>query len=400
MLSQHGVHNFLHGGNLQVGPDQRNTLAEFTSLPEVLKKNGYSCGLVGKWHLVNNTKPNESLDDYWITMPAGGTSTFHNAQVIENGEVRKEPEYLTAFWTKHALKFIDQSTKTPDKPFFLFLAYNGPYGLSRYQLTSSGNRHAKYYADKKMPSFPRGVIHPWEYNNREYFGNPVSIRRYGEELSAVDDGVGAVMKKLKDLGIDENTLVIFAADQGWAGGQHGFWGMGGHTRPINAYDFSMKIPMIFRQPGKIPAGKTPDIHVTNYDFMPSVLSYLGLGDQMPAEPKSPGRDFSKAMLGEKTENWDNTVFYEYESLRCVRSGDWKYIERYEDGYDELYNLKDDPDERHNLIDSDEAIVKKGELKSKLDKFFNTNKVDKYDLWNGGESQPKTLVWGKRSQAAS
>ncbi|NOX98155.1 MAG: sulfatase-like hydrolase/transferase [Verrucomicrobia bacterium] len=397
MLSQHGVHNFLHGGNLQVGPDQRNTLAEFTSLPEVLKKNGYSCGLVGKWHLGNNTKNNEGLDDYWITMPAGGTSTFHGAQVIENGETRKEPEYLTSFWTKHALKFIDQSAKDPDKPFFLFLAYNGPYGLSRYQLKSSGNRHAKFYADKEMPSFPRGVIHPWEYNNREYFGNPVSIRRYGEELSAVDDGVGAVMKKLKDLGLDDDTLVIFAADQGWAGGQHGFWGMGDHTRPINAFDFSMKIPMIFRQPGKIPAGKTPDIHVTNYDFMPSVLSYLGMADQMPTEPKSPGRDFSNALLGKKTDKWDNTVFYEYESLRCVCSGDWKYIERFEDGYDELYNLKKDPGELHNLIDSEEARTKKTELKSKLDEFFAINKVDKYDLWNGGVSQPKTLVWGKEAK---
>jgi putative membrane-bound dehydrogenase-like protein len=397
MPSQHGVHNFLHGGNLQVGPDQRNTLAEFTSLPEVLKKNGYSCGLVGKWHLGNNTQPNEGLDDYWITMPAGGTSTFHGAQVIENGEIRKEPEYLTTFWTKHALKFIDQSAKKPEQPFFLFLAYNGPYGLSRYQLESSGNRHAEYYADKQMPSFPRGVIHPWEYNNREYFGNPVSIRRYGEELSAVDDGVGEVLKKLKDLGLDEDTLVVFAADQGWAGGQHGFWGMGDHTRPINAYDFSMKIPMIFRQPGKIPAGKTPGIHVTNYDFMPSVLNYLGLGDQMPAEPKSPGRDFSKAMLGETIDGWDDTVFYEYENLRCVRSGDWKYIERFGDGYDELYHLKDDPDERRNLIDSQEASAKKTELKARLDQFFATNKVDKYDLWNGGESQPKTLVWGEEAQ---
>ncbi len=397
MQSQHGVHNFLHGKNLQVGPDQRNTLADFTSLPEVLKKNGYSCGLVGKWHLGNNTEPNEGLDDYWVTLPAGGTSTFHGATIIENGELRKEPEYLTTFWTKHALKFIEKSAKTPDKPFFLYLAYNGPYGLSRYQLKSSGNRHAKYYADKDLPSFPRGVIHPWEYNNREYFGNPVSIRRYAEELSAIDDGVGDVMKKLKELGIDENTLVIFAADQGWAGGQHGFWGMGDHTRPINAFDFSMKIPMIFRQPGKIPAGNTPDIHVTNYDFMPSVLSYLGMADQMPTAPKSPGRDFSPAMLGQKTEQWDNSVFYEYESLRCVRSGDWKYIERFEDGYDELYDLKNDPGERHNLINEEKAIAKKTALKKQLDHFFAVNVEKKYDLWNGGISQPKTLVWGKEAK---
>ncbi|MCB1080014.1 MAG: sulfatase-like hydrolase/transferase, partial [Verrucomicrobiae bacterium] len=229
MPSQHGVHNFLGGGNLQTGEGtMRNTLAEFTSLPEILKANGYACGLVGKWHLGNNLVSNEGLDDYWITMPAGGTSTFHGAQIIEDGKIRKEESYLTDFWTEHALKFIDQQAadaKSGEKPFFLYLAYNGPYGLSRYQLEPSGTRWTEFYADKAMPSFPRGVIHPWEFNNREYFGNEVSIRRYGEELSAVDDGVGAVLGKLESLGLKEDTLVIFAADQGWAGGQHGLWGM-------------------------------------------------------------------------------------------------------------------------------------------------------------------------------
>ena len=59
-------------------------------------------------------------------MPHGGTSTFYDAQIIEDGKIRKEPQYLTDFWTDHAVKFIDQSAET-EKPFFLFLSYNGPY---------------------------------------------------------------------------------------------------------------------------------------------------------------------------------------------------------------------------------------------------------------------------------
>ena len=106
--SQHGVHSFLSGGGLQTGPDARSTLAEFKSLPQILRDAGYACGSVGKWHLGGNLSPQEGLDDYWITMPHGGTSTFYDAQVIENGQIRKEPTYLTDFWTKHALKFIDQ----------------------------------------------------------------------------------------------------------------------------------------------------------------------------------------------------------------------------------------------------------------------------------------------------
>lgn len=178
MPSQHGVHNYLNANRLQIGPDARNTLEEFTSLPEILKGEGYQCGLVGKWHLGANMEPQEGLEDYWITMPHGGTRTFYNAEVIENGEIRKEPTYLTQLWTDRACEFIDSNK---DEPFFLYLAYNGPYGLSGYQLKSSGNQHADYYADKTLNSFPGGVIHPWQYPNRQYFGNDVSIRRYAED---------------------------------------------------------------------------------------------------------------------------------------------------------------------------------------------------------------------------
>ena len=404
MPSQHGVHNFLRLKPLQMGPEARNTLENFTSLPEVLKKNGYACGLVGKWHLGNNLEPNEGLEDYWITMPHGGTSTFHDAKVIENGEQRTEPTYLTDLWTDHALKFIDQNQH---KPFFLYLAYNGPYGLSPYQLESSGNKFADYYADKEMPSFPRGVASPWLYPNRAYFGNDTSIRRYGEELSAVDDGVGQVLKKLKDLGLDDDTLVVFTADQGWAGGQRGVWGMGDHTRPVNAHEFSMRVPLVFRHPGKIPADKVTDLATSNYDFMPTVLGYLGLGDQMPKPateqyrtdptPLSPGRDYSGELRGEKIDRakWGEAVFYEYESLRCIRDGDWKLVDRYDDNdYHELYDLNNDPDESTNLYGNPDHADKQAALQIKLDAFFAEHATEKYDLWKGGTTQTAPYVWGK------
>ncbi|MDG1897565.1 MAG: sulfatase-like hydrolase/transferase [Fuerstiella sp.] len=391
--SQHGVHCFLRGGHLQVGPNARCTLDEFTSLPEVLGDAGYSCGLVGKWHLGGNMTPQEGFDDYWITMPHGGTSTFYDAKIIENGKERTEPEYLTDFWTKHAVNFIEQRAEQKEKPFFLFLAYNGPYSLSRLLLKEGRNRHADFYRDKELPSFPREAAHPWQLHNRDYQNNPVSIRRVAAEVSGVDDGVGTVMATLKAHGLDENTVVIFLADQGWVGGHGGYFGMGDHTRPVTARDGMMKIPMIWRQPGRIAAGQRSEKLVGNYDVMPTLLSHLSLSNvKNPQEPTSPGKSFEAEMRAATAaaENAapakDEAVFYEFESLRCIRTNEWKYTHRYPNGPHELYDLQHDPDEFDNLHNNDQHTQTRDDLKKRLDAFYAKHALPKYDLWAGGGSQ--------------
>ena len=388
--SQHGVHCYLTAGRLQVGPEARCTLDQFTSLPEILKQAGYACGLVGKWHLGDNLHPQEGLDDYWITMPHGATSTFYNAPIIENGKLRKEPQYLTDFWTDHAVKFIEQQAGK-DRPFFLYLAYNGPYALGGSLLREGKNRHAAYYAEQELTSFPRESAHPWQYHNREFINNPTSIRRVATEVSGVDDGVGRVMETLKQHKLDENTVVIFVADQGWVGGQGGFFGMGDHTRPTAARDGMMHIPMIWRHPQKIAANHRTDLMVTNYDFLPTLLSYLKLDGKLPNKPQSPGRDFSQALAAQTIKQWDNNVFYEFENLRCVRTEDWKYIHRHPNGPHELYHLKQDKAEFNNLAYNAQYQAKRHELKQQLDKFFDRYAEPKYNLWKGGGSQAKIFA---------
>lgn len=390
MPSQHGVHCFLVGGRLQVGPQARNTLDQFRSLPEILHDQGYSCGLVGKWHLGDNLNPQEGFDDYWITMPHGGTSTFYDAPIIENGKIRKESEYLTDFWTRHAVNFIDRSSKK-EKPFFLMLAYNGPYALGRLLLREGRNRHAQFYADKELLSFPREPTHPWQFSNRDYHNNPVSNRRVATEVSGVDDGVGTVLEALKNNGLDENTVVVFVADQGWVGGHGGFYGMGDHTRPLTARDGMMQIPMIWRHPQGIAAGKRSNRMITNYDFMPTLLSYLGLDDQMPSQPKSPGGDFSHEFQTTKKKRSDNdnqAIYYEFENLRCVRTERWKYVHRHPNGPHELYDLTNDPNEFDNLVVDKDHAATRNQLKLQLDAFFKKYASPKYDLWRGGGSQTR------------
>ena len=383
--SQHGVHSYLGGErpNAQMGPDAYCTIREFASLPKLLHEAGYVCGLSGKWHLGANLTPQEGFTS-WITMPHGHTTEFYDVPVLENGQERKESKYLTDLWTEHGVQFIEQNR---DRSFFLYLAYNGPYALGNLLLNPARNRHAEYYADKELLSFPRDAMHPWQAANKAFLNNPVAIRRVAAEISGVDDGVGEILATLKRLQLDERTLVVFAADQGWMGGQNGLWGMGDHTRPVGAHELMMQIPLIFRHTGQIPAGQTSDLLVSNYDFLPTTLSYLGLRDQSPAQ--SPGRDFSAVLRGQAIP-WDNVTFYEMESTRAIRTDRWKYVARHPDGPYELYDMQTDPRERFNLYGQPTVAEKQRELADQLDAFFARHADPQYDVWKGGRSKAGRL----------
>lgn len=380
MPCQHGVHCYLRQG-IQVGPKAYNTLEEFQSIPQVLHDAGYVCGLSGKWHLGDNLYPQEGFSS-WITKPHGSSRGFYNQKVIENEKIREEPTYLTDLWTQRGVKFIKENQ---DKPFFLFLAYNGPYGLGSAMKEPIKNRFKTEYEKMTFPSFPREKAEPWNFNYGDWIGDLGIIRKYAAEVSAVDDGVGEIMQTLKDLGIRENTLVIFTADQGLAGGHSGYWGMGDHTRPLTAFDWTMTIPLIFSQPGKIVSGARHDMMVANYDVYPTLLNYLGMQDKIPAKPASPGRNFAPFLEG-KSIPWSEVVYYEFENVRAIRTKDWKYIERIHESPNELYQLAQDPGERKNLIDDARLNETRKELKRKMDDFFVKYADPKWDLWHGGQSK--------------
>jgi len=381
--SQHGVHSFLDP-QYMMGPRAYNTLREFTSIGEVLRDEGYVCGLSGKWHLGENLKPSEGFS-FWVTKPDGSTREFYDQEVIEDGKVRKEAGYTTELWTRKGIQFIEQNK---DRPFFLFLAYNGPYSLNyNMMLAPARNRHAAYYRGKHFDSFPVDEMHPWQHANKQFHNQQAAMERLAAETSGVDDGVGEIMAALKRLGLDDNTLVVYAADQGWMGGQNGMWGMGDHFRPTGAHDLMMQIPFIFRHPARIPAARSNDNLVSNYDFLPTVLNYLGLGARMPAKPKSPGRDFSPILRGEKM-TWENVIYYEMETTRAVHTGDSKYVARFPDGPFELYDLTKDPRERFNLFGQPGTDAKRAELARRLDAFFSEYADPQYDIWKGGRSKAK------------
>ncbi len=387
MPSQHGVHCWLRGGGgTQIGPDAYNTLEEFHTLPEILNEAGYICGLTGKWHLGDNLNPQDGFT-YWVTKPHGHTSTFYDAKIIAKGTIRKEPTYLTEFWTRHAVRFIEQNK---DEPFFLFVPYNGPYGLGNHLDRPARNRHAAYYADKPMTTFPRGPIHPWLRGYRKHVNNIRSMRRYAAEVSGVDDGVGEIMATLDRLGLADNTLLIFTADQGLCGGHNGMWGMGDHSRPLHTFDGTMHIPLIYRFPGRVKTEQRSDLMVSNYDLMPTVLNLLGLKDKMAAKPESPGRDYTPILEGRDLE-WDNVTFYEFENTRCIRTDTHKLTLRHPDGPNELYDLVHDAGERVNLFHDSARVGTRTALSKRLHAFFARYADPKYDLWKDGGSKTHVIT---------
>ena len=378
--SQHGIHNWFDDSVL-AGPTAYDGLAEFETLPKLLKKAGYTCGVSGKWHLGDCLHPPKEFD-LWTTTPHGALTTFYGAEVVDAGKVRVEPGYLIEYWTQRGIQFIEENK---DRPFFLYLPLSGPYSLGPIMSRAARNRHASQYAQEDLLSFPRDSMHPWQHDNKSFHNTMTAIRRMAAECSGVDDCVGDVIAALKRLNLDDNTLVIYCADHGWMGGQLGIWGMGDHTRPLGAFELMMQVPLIFRQPGTVVPGAVHDMFVSNYDFLPSLLSFIGLSHLIPASSHSPGRDYSPFLRGSSVK-WDNSVFYEMEFTRAIRSERWKYVDRYPDGPNELYDMEVDPHEHMNLFGQPKLASIQRNMSRRLDEFFHSYADPRYNLWRGGVSK--------------
>jgi arylsulfatase A-like enzyme len=241
-----------------------------------------------------------------------------------------------------------------------------------------------------MNSFPREKVSPLLKQNRFAVNNLQSMRSYAAAVSGVDEGIGKVMAKLRELGLDKNTLVIFSADQGLNAGHSGYWGMGDHSRPLNTHEATVRIPLIFRYPGQIPAGKTCDLMVANHDFLTTVLDYLDLKDKLPSSPASPGKSFANALRG-KDLPWENVIYHEFENTRMIRTAKWKLTLRHPFGPDELYDMEKDPDEKENLINVPEYASTRNGLRKKLIAFFERYADPKYDRWKGGATKGNEIL---------
>ncbi|NOU86004.1 sulfatase-like hydrolase/transferase [Paenibacillus sp. LMG 31460] len=396
--SQHGVHDWIREGS--IGPNAIEYLAGQPAYTEVLAENGYVCGLSGKWHLGDSVKPQKGFT-HWFVHQAGG-SPYYNAPMIKDGQLYNEPAYVTDVITDDALQFLDwQAEDGERRPFYLSVHYTAPHSP-----WLNGNHPQEFldmYADCPGESCPLDTPrHPWLIKNAPGEDQPLeSLRGYYASITAMDANIGRILDKLEELGLTDDTLVVFMGDNGFNFGHHGVFGKGNGTFPQNMYDTSVKVPAIFSHPARIPQGVVSDTMASGYDFMPTILEYAGVQDV--ALDGLPGHSFLPQLLGEPSAERENVVIYdEYGPVRMIRNKEWKYVHRYPYGSHELYHLANDPDEAMNLIDAQEYSEMREAMKSQLEQWFlqyvNPAVDGVREPVSGSGQLAEAGVWGKGKKA--
>lgn len=365
--SQHGVHDYICDGN--GGENQRpiEYLKDHIGYTDILADNGYTCGLSGKWHLGNGLKKQKGFD-FWYTHQKGG-GPYYNAPMIRDGQLINEPEYITDVITDEAIGFI-KAQENKENPFYLSVHYTAPH----YPwLNSHPKQYTDMYEDCKFESCPqKDEPHPWAITDvMPGYENPrENLIGYFAAITAMDWNIGRILDVLEEQGILEDTLICFTSDNGFNCGHHGIWGKGNGTFPMNMYDTSVKVPFIMSHKGKLQEDKVCNVMCSGYDFMPTLLDYVGL-EQKDTEDL-PGKSFTNYLMGNDIQSDKResiVVFDEYGPVRMIRTEEYKYIHRYPYGPHELYNLEVDPEEDKNLYDDEnyrDVIVT---LKTKLDSWF-------------------------------
>jgi arylsulfatase A-like enzyme len=298
-----------------VGRDELTGLAlTETTLALLLKQAGYATGMVGKWHIgqAPGYHPlDRGFDSYfglqggatdYITRPAEGdisAKVYGDAQttraafpVYRGRQPVDEPRYLTEAFTEEARGFIRANR---DRPFFLYLAYNAPH--TPLQAT-------KKYADR----FP-DIASPYK-------------RTYTAMVSALDDGIGAVMAELRAQGLERDTVVIFLSDNGCAGYING----GCTNAPLEGakatpWEGGLRVPFVIAAPGRLPAGRVDGRVVSSLDVLPTAVAMAGA-----AKPANlDGVDLFPGLAGRRRGDFHPALMWRMGPNHAVREGRWKLI---------------------------------------------------------------------------
>ncbi|AXB78019.1 sulfatase [Novosphingobium sp. P6W] len=355
--------------------------------PKYLQQAGYQTAFFGKWHMGESTDGPRPGFDKWVSFKGQGSywpvkeeSEHGSPNLNVDGKHVPQEGYMTDELTDYAMNWLTKE-RDPKKPFFLYLSHKGvhsdplpppryahQYDTAKFTLPASAANTPQNNAGKPM----------WVLNQRnswhgiDFFYNadvPMTeyLKYYYGTLSAIDDSLGRVMDYLRKNHLEKDTLVVFTSDNGFQIGEHGL------IDKRNAYEASVRVPLVVWEPGTVPAGTVNPGRIRNLDFAPTFLDVARA--QRPAQFE--GTSAWKLWEGKTAPaDWkpgDFTYEYYWEFNFPMTPGTFaierdrvKYIAYY--GVwdtDELYDLKTDPDEMHNLVNDPKWAAKKQELREAL-----------------------------------
>ena len=340
--------------------------ADFVTMAEALRQQGYRCGHIGKWHLGDDADGTGPLSQGFIWNVGGNRagspySYFFPYCLPDKKKCHlgldegSEGEYLTDRLTSEAIKFVEQ---TKDKPFFLYMAH-----------------HAVHTPLKA----PQTLVDKYQKKTKgKYQTNAI----YAAMVENLDWNVGRLCHAIDSLGLSENTLIVFYSDNGGAAAAtNNFRLRGAKGMP---YEGGIRVPLIMKYPRKIKAGTVVSEPVTGVDFYPTLVALTG---GIPDNGLDGENIFDRMKKGtskvQRALFWHFPAYLEgYQGLgkdfratpySIIRSGDWKLIYYYEDKSMELFNLKNDRMERNNLVNLQPTLAK--ELYTRLMKWLIDTRAD-------------------------
>lgn len=352
--------------------------------PSYLQEAGYETAFFGKWHMGGHHDDPQPGFNYWLSFAGQGDyypKRKRNGKVSRfniNGKHVNQKGYITDELTDYTLSWLEKERDT-SKPFFIYLSHKAVHAdftpaerhktqyseaniaIPDSQADTPENYKGKPMWVKNQRNSWHGVDFPYhsELDVQEY------KRQYHRALSAVDDSLGRITAWLKANGLDENTAVILMGDNGFLFGEHGL------IDKRNAYEESMRVPLIASIPGA-KQGYVVEEMAANIDIAPTILDIAGIKEK---PPQFAGDSLLPLAEGKKVANWRETLLYEYywefnfpqtPTTFAVRSDNFKLIQYH--GIwdtDELYDIKNDPKEMHNLIDDPKYLRVKVKLRNDL-----------------------------------
>jgi len=368
---------------------------ELVFFPQYLQEAGYETAFLGKWHMGDENEPQRGFD-HWAAFRGQGTyypDGHGTSRVVPqtnysgfnvNGKQVPQKGYITDELTDMSLDWID-NRENKNKPFFLYVSHKGDHSdfvprdedrdmFKSEQWTPPANYYDTPENRRGKPRWvndQRNSRHGAEYGyNLDNFNLEFYYKRYCEALVPIDQAVSRTLAHLENTGQLDNTLFVYMGDNGFFFGEHGL------IDKRAAYETSMRVPLLMKLPKNMQgmAGQVITENVSNIDIAPTLLEAAGI--EKPEYMH--GESFLKLLKGEQIE-WRSYFLYEYfwewnyphtPTIHALRGNRYKYI-RYHGIWDtdELYDLKNDPQEKNNLINLPEHRERIATMKNEMFKIL-------------------------------